>query len=88
MVNINAFIIYPSTASVLAAKIGGLPFTSATGNYIPGTIIPSNGAAVACYVDAASTQIFLVSPLNYGTALTNVSLSTSGLLISISYQAA
>ena len=86
VVTINAFIIYPSTASVAAAKIGGLPFTSATNNYTPGTIIPSNNASVACYVATASTEILLVSPINYGTSLTNVTLSTSGLFISISYE--
>ncbi len=82
LVTVNAVLTYPATANASAAKISGLPFAAATNP--PVLIAQYSNTGVIGYVN--STAIILVSSVNYTTAITNIQMTSSGVLISASYQ--
>ena len=81
IVTLSAVISYPSTADISAAKIGGLPFNGLTNS--PVLIAQYSNVAVVGYIN--TNAINIVRADNYTTAITNVSLSTNGVLISATY---
>ena len=84
-VTINAFLTYPSTGNVGNAALTGLPFNCAANNYPPLTIDSNSGVALSSFVNAASKNISIGIASNYGTTVTNASLSSKSILISGTY---
>lgn len=82
MVHASCYVAYPATANASNAAISGLPFTVAS--HSVGVIVNSSGAALGGYVNAAGTTVSL---RNLATAanVTNASLTTAGLIMSLSY---
>jgi len=88
LVTIVLYVSYPSTASGANAAIGGLPFTSATGQFA-GVTAPWTDSSVALglHVGSATTSI-LVYGVPGVTQRTNAQMSTISIRASFSYLAA
>jgi hypothetical protein len=84
-VTAQAYVIYPSTTSTLAAKISGFPFVpTSIANYYSPTIINTNASVVAC-LRASSFGVFAIVTANGNTDVTNVQLSGASVLFSLTY---
>jgi hypothetical protein len=81
----QAYVIYPSTASALAAKISGFPFAPiSTANYYSPTIINTTASVVAC-LRAYSGGIFAIVTANGNVDVTNAQLTGALVLFSLTY---
>lgn len=81
MVTCYAVVTYPATASALAAKIGGFPFTPS--DRVFGQIAyTSVSTAVVNYVQGAGAFVFLWTP---GAQTTNASMSGGLIIFSASF---
>jgi hypothetical protein len=81
LVQLNALITFPATASALNVTIGGLPFVC--GNYSIGQLIGFFG--VSGCVTASATLSTLFGRDLTGNTITNLTLSTKDVAISIAY---
>ena len=87
LVTINVFLTFPSTVDVNNVAMSGLPFTVASNNYPPLTIVTNSGVALSCYANAATTTLSFGLAINYSTSITNASMSGKGMIISGTYMA-
>lgn len=82
IVNCSALITFPATASVLNAQISGLPFVC--GNYTLGQLVGFFGVSGCVSATATLSDLYLRDLT--GNSLTNATLSTKVVAVSISYQ--
>jgi hypothetical protein len=85
MVYVIAYIIYPATADATGAALSGLPFAVQTSQYSPFAATSGSGTAISIQANTASTNMTIVSPANFNTAITNATLSGAGILLSGQY---
>jgi hypothetical protein len=85
MVYVIAYIIYPATANATGAALSGLPFAVQTSQYSPFAATSGSGTAISIQANTASTNMTIVSPANFNTAITNATLSGAGILFSGQY---
>lgn len=82
VVNCSALITFPTTESALNAQISGLPFVC--GNYTLGQLVGFFGVSGSVSVAATLSDLYLRDLT--GVSLTNATLSTKDVAITISYQ--
>lgn len=82
LVYCNALITYPTTANVLNAIVGGLPFVS--GNYAIGQMVGFFGVS-GCVTAPATLSLLFLRDLT-GNTITNATISGKVVGVSIVYQ--
>jgi hypothetical protein len=84
IVTVQALITYPTTASGGNATIGGLPYAAANTTYAQSSVFTNSGLTFNTYLGATAAEFDFRTNLNAN--ISNASLSTKFVLITLIYQ--